>query len=197
MPLSEESFQNPTRPRSHTTSPISRSRRRPSASCRMSSRPIMVEIETDDGLAGWGDGRLSPPDHRQLHQPLRPAPVLIGEDPVLIERINYKLWKQFIFAHRDLGRSLVSGACDDRHRALGHQGAVRGRSVHHLIGGAFDRIDPGLYAHGAAYGGAPVSQRRGTGGRVEASGCARQPLHSKNTVGRQTVPRTRTTTISA
>ncbi|TCR64625.1 mandelate racemase/muconate lactonizing enzyme family protein [Bosea sp. BK604] len=146
---------------------------------------IMVEIETDDGLVGWAMGGYAHPIivnfiNRYVQ------PVLIGEDPVLIERINYKLWKQFIFAHRDLGRSLVSGLAMIDIALWDIKGKACGRSVHHLIGGAFDKI-PVYITHGAAYGGAPVYS-------VEELAAESKHLvalgntHLKNTVGRQTVP---------
>jgi len=71
-------------------------------------KAIMVEIETDDGLIGWAMGGYAHPVIVDFINK-NVAPELVGEDPLLIERIMLKLAKSFIFVQRDLGRALVSG----------------------------------------------------------------------------------------
>lgn len=148
-------------------------------------RTILVEIETDQGHVGWGmGGYLHPSSTTFINRYL--APALIGEDPVRIERIAYKLWKQFIFAQRDLGRSLVAALSAVDIALWDIKGQACGQSVHRLIGGAVDRI-PVYITHGAAYGGAPTySVEELAAEAAHLVGLGNNFL--KNTVGRQEIP---------
>lgn len=146
---------------------------------------ILVEIETDDGLIGWGMGGY-------LHASMVGfinryiAPALIGEDPIRTEKIAYKLWKQFIFSQRDLGRGLTAALSAVDIALWDIKGQACGQSVHRLLGGAFDRI-PVYITHGAAYGGAPVYSREELAAEAaHLVGLGNNYL--KNTVGRQEVP---------
>jgi L-rhamnonate dehydratase len=146
---------------------------------------VLVEIETDDSLIGWGMGGYLHPImtgfiNRQV------APLLIGENPMLVERIFAKLCKQFIFAQRDLGRSLVAALSTIDIALWDIKGQACRQSVHHLIGGAVDMI-PVYITHGAAYGGAPVYSPE----ELAAEAAHLVKLGNrflKNTVGRQAVP---------
>lgn len=148
-------------------------------------KTILVEIETEDGLVGWGmGGYLHPSATAFLNNYV--APELVGEDPVRIERINRKLWKTFIFAQRDLGRGLVAALSAIDIALWDIKGQACGQSVHRLLGGCYDRI-PVYITHGAAYGGAPVYSRE------ELAAEAKHLVdlgntYLKNTVGRQDVP---------
>lgn len=146
---------------------------------------VLVEIETDEGLVGWGmGGYLHPIMASFINR--HAAPLLIGEDPILIERILAKLAKQFIFVQRDLGRSLVAALSTIDIALWDIRGQACGQSVHHLIGGAVDRI-PVYITHGAAYGGAPVYSPEELA--AEAAHLVKLGNRSlKNTVGRQAVP---------
>lgn len=146
---------------------------------------ILMEIATDDGLTGWAMGGYCHPIVVSFIN-LYARPVLMGEDPVLTERIAHKLWKQFIFSQRDLGRALVSALSMIDIALWDIKGQALGCSVHHLIGGAVDRI-PVYITHGAAYGGAPVySIEELTAEAKHLIGMGNS--HLKNTVGRQAVP---------
>lgn len=146
---------------------------------------VLVEIETDEGAVGWATGGyFHPVMARFITHDL--APVLIGEDPMLIERILAKLWKHFIFSQRDLGRAFI-GALSTIEIALWDlKGQFCNQSVHRLLGGAHDKI-PVYITHGAAYGGAPVYSLEELA--AEAKHLAAMGIFAlKLTVGRQAVP---------
>jgi L-rhamnonate dehydratase len=146
---------------------------------------ILIEIETDDGIVGWGmGGYLHPSTTTFINRYM--APELIGEDPICIEKIAYKLWKKFIFAQRDLGRSMVAAVSAVDIALWDIKGQACGQSVHRLLGGAFEKI-PVYITHGAAYGGAPVYSRE----ELAAEAAHLVSLgnnYLKNTVGRQEIP---------
>lgn len=146
---------------------------------------VLVEVETDDGLVGWGmGGYLHPSMTNFINRYV--APVLIGENPLLIERIAHKLWKHFIFAQRDLGRGLVAALSTIDIALWDIKGKVCNQSVHHLLGGAVDKI-PVYITHGAAYGGAPTYSVEELA--AEAKHLVKLGIrYLKNTVGRQAVP---------
>ena len=79
---------------------------------------LLVEIETDERVIGIGEagvgGGIDPGVIDKLLQPM-----LIGEDPLLIEG----LWQKMFARTRQYGRRGISHECDqrDRHRALGHR----------------------------------------------------------------------------
>ncbi|WP_457090422.1 mandelate racemase/muconate lactonizing enzyme family protein [Microvirga sp. P5_D2] len=148
-------------------------------------RTVMVEIETNDGLVGWGMGGYFHPSMTNFINNYV-APSLVGEDPMRIERIAAKLHKQFIFAQRDLGRALVSSLSTIDIALWDLKGKACNQSVHKLLGGAVDKI-PVYITHGAAYGGAPVYSPE------ELAAEAKHLVdlgnnYLKNTVGRQAVP---------
>lgn len=148
-------------------------------------KTVMVEIETSDGVIGWGTGGYFHPAMTNFINRYV-APSLIGEDPMRIERIAHKLWKQFIFAQRDLGRALVSALSTIDIALWDIKGQMTGQSVHTLLGGAVDTI-PVYITHGAAYGGAPtysVEELAAEAAHLVELG----NTYLKNTVGRQAVP---------
>ena len=148
-------------------------------------KALMLEIETDEGIVGWAMGGYAHPiiiDFINRHV----APELVGEDPMRIERIMVKLAKTFIFVQRDLGRALVSALSMVDIALWDIKGKVLGQPVHHLLGGARDKVAVYI-THGAAYAGAPVYSRE------ELAAEAKHlvdlgNVHVKNTVGRQAVP---------
>ncbi len=141
---------------------------------------LLVAVETDDGLVGWAVGGYA---HAVMVDFINRnvAPVLVGEDPHLIERIRLKMQKQF--NERWLGRVFTTAlACIDI--ALWDiKGKALGMPAHHLLGGARDRI-PVYITHGAAYHGASVYSEE----ELAAEAAHLVTLgnrHLKNTVGRQ------------
>jgi len=147
-------------------------------------KAIMVEIETDDGLIGWAMGGYAHPVIVDFINK-NVAPAIIGEDPMLIERIMMKLAKTFIFVQRDLGRAMVSGLAMIDIALWDIKGKALGRPVHHLLGGARDKVAVYI-THGAAYGGAPTYSREELAAEskhlVDLGN-----VHLKNTVARQDV----------
>src|SRR3546814_4951538 len=148
-------------------------------------RAILVEIETDGGIVGWAMAGYAHPiivgfSNKQV------GPAILGEDPILIERIMAKLAKLFIFVQRDLGRAFVSALSTIDIALWDIKGKACGRPVHHLLGGARDRV-PVYITHGAAYGGAPVYSVEEMAAEAKHLADIGQKL-LKNTVGRQDVP---------
>jgi len=141
---------------------------------------ILVSVETDDGLVGWGAGGYAHAvmaDFINRHV----APALLDENPLLIDRVRQGMQRQF--NERWLGRVFTTAlACIDI--ALWDiKGKALGMPVHHLLGGAKDRI-PVYITHGAAYHGAPVYSREELA--AEAAHLVKLGnRHLKNTVGRQ------------
>src|SRR3546814_13295772 len=94
--------------------------------------------------------------------------------------------KLFIFAQRDLGRAFVSARSTIDISLWDIMGKACGRPVHHLLGGARDRV-PVYITHGAAYGGAPVYSVEELAAEAKHLADMGNTL-LKNTVGRPDVP---------
>jgi glucarate dehydratase len=112
---------------------------------------IIVEVETDEGLIGLGECYGGPSREGQLAE-MRPQ--LIGEDPLQLERIRWKLaapssLKLFGYV---LGFAALEFAC------LDIQGQALGKPVYDLIGGRIrDEVPLSgylfyRYANDAGYG---------------------------------------------
>src|SRR6266852_529656 len=107
---------------------------------------LLVEIETDErvigiGEAGVGGGSTQGVIEKQL------APMLIGEDPLLIEG----LWQKMFARTRQFGRrGIVMNAISGIDIALWDiAGKVAKLPVYRLLGGARDRVE--AYASGGFY----------------------------------------------
>ncbi len=106
-----------------------------------------VEINTDEGIAGWGECTNYPGGGSFLtaHAVLACKEALEGEDPADIERLWHKLYRRYSYlGARGLPTSAISGIdialWDIKGKALG-------RPVYDLLGGKF-RTDVRLYANG-------------------------------------------------
>src|SRR5712691_1324157 len=115
---------------------------------------LIVEIETDEGIvgigeAGIGGGVTAAVIEKDL------APLLIGEDPLLIEG----LWQRMFARTRQYGRrGLVMQAISGIDIALWDiAGKVAKLPVYRLLGGARDRVEAyasgGFYQEGKSAGG--------------------------------------------
>ena len=85
--------------------------------CRAARGALLVEIETDDGTIGIGEAGLGGgATATVIEKTLKP--LLLGEDPLLIEG----LWQKMFARTRQYGRRGVVDARDQRHRhrAVGH-----------------------------------------------------------------------------
>jgi L-rhamnonate dehydratase len=141
---------------------------------------LLIEIETDDGHIGWSVSGYANPGlvdflERQV------APVLKGENALLIERVRLKMQKQF--GERTLGRVLTNALAAVDIALWDIKGKALGMPVHHLLGGARDKV-PVYITHGAAYHGAPIYSEEELA--AEAAHLVKLGnRHLKNTVGRQ------------
>ncbi len=108
----------------------------------------IVEIETADGVVGWGEAfaqGLEPPQIAAAVIEHALAPLLVGEDPLATE----VLWHRMYHATRDYGRKgTVVAAISAVDIALWDiAGKAYGQPVHRLLGGAF-RDEIRAYATG-------------------------------------------------
>ncbi|MFA6107999.1 MAG: mandelate racemase/muconate lactonizing enzyme family protein [Candidatus Latescibacterota bacterium] len=111
---------------------------------RFGNRPrVLVKVETDEGLYGWGEA--------YNHGPDRSIPPIVdyifemikGEDPRRIEYIMLKLYQQFRFPPGAMGLAAFS-AVD--HALWDISGKAVGLPVYMLLGGSVrDRVR--VYAH--------------------------------------------------
>ncbi len=148
---------------------------------------VVVEVETDDGLVGWSLAGYAHPMIVDLIN-VYLGPAIVGRNPMQTEFIHHRL--QVEFSERQLGRLLILGIAAIDIALWDIKGKALGLPVHHLIGGAREKV-PVYITHGAAYG-------------VDAKPYDREELaaeakhlvelgnrHLKNTVGRQAVPNPR------
>ena len=92
---------------------------------------MVVEIETDDGLIGWGECYGPAPITAAVVASM--APLLIGEDPL---RIDY-LWRKIYSALRDHGQKgvVIEGLSGIDIALWDVKGKHFGVPVHQLLGG--------------------------------------------------------------
>ena len=114
---------------------------------------LLVEIETDDGIDRHRRGRARRRRHRDRHRKDL-KPLLVGEDPLLIEG----LWQKMFARTRQYGRrGVVMHAISGIDIALWDiAGKVAKLPVYKLLGACRDRVE--AYASGGFY-------QEGKGGR--------------------------------
>ncbi|WP_421566679.1 mandelate racemase/muconate lactonizing enzyme family protein [Ochrobactrum sp. EDr1-4] len=146
---------------------------------------LLLEMETNDGVVGWAtSGYTHPIAIELIEKYLAPRIIDEGIDPFRTDLIP-RLFDRHTW-ERPLGRVLVSAMAMVDIACWDIKGKTIGRPVHHLIGGARDRV-PVYITHGAAYDGAPVY----TADELAAEAAYLVSLgynHLKNTVGRQAIP---------
>ena len=121
--------------------------------CRRARGALLVEIETDDGTIGIGEAGLGGgATATVIDKTLKP--LLIGEDPLLIEG----LWQKMFARTRQYGRrGIVMQAISGIDIALWDiAGKVAKLPVYRLLGACRDRVE--AYASGGFY-------QEGKGGR--------------------------------
>ena len=146
---------------------------------------LLLEVETSDGIVGWSTSGYT---HHVvvdlINKYLAPRIIEQGADPFRTERIPM-LFDRHTY-ERPLGRALISALSMIDIACWDIKGKTLGKPVHHLLGGARDRV-PVYVTHGAAYDGAPVYTAKELA--AEAKHLADLGVtHLKNTVGRQAVP---------
>src|SRR5271168_5321642 len=107
---------------------------------------LLVEVETDDGITGIGEAGVGGGTTRNvIEQQLRP--MLLGEDPLLIEG----LWQKMFARTRQFGRrGIVMNAISGIDIALWDiAGKVAKLPVYRLLGACRDRVE--AYASGGFY----------------------------------------------
>ena len=107
---------------------------------------LLVEVETDDGITGIGEAGVGGGStHNVIEQQLRP--MLLGEDPLLIEG----LWQKMFARTRQFGRrGIIMNAISGIDIALWDiAGKVAKLPVYRLLGACRDRVE--AYASGGFY----------------------------------------------
>ena len=116
------------------------------AACRRGAAALLVEIETDERVVGIGEAGVGGGNTRDvIEKQLRP--MLIGEDPLLIEG----LWQKMFARTRQFGRrGVVMNAISGIDIALWDIGGkVAGLPLYRLLGGCRNRVE--AYASGGFY----------------------------------------------
>jgi L-rhamnonate dehydratase len=144
---------------------------------------LLLQVETNDGFVGWATSGYT---HHVAIDLINKyiAPKIIGESPMRTERIPL-LFDRASF-ERPLGRTLISALAMIDIALWDIKGKMLGQPVHHLLGGARDKV-PVYVTHGAAYDNAPVYSPE----ELAAEAAHLVQLgnnHLKNTVGRQPIP---------
>ena len=105
---------------------------------------VFVKVETDSpGLAGWGEASMEWKTRAVVGAIEDLKPFILGDDPMRIEHIYQKLYRQPFFRPGAIGQSAISGieqACWDI------TGKILGLPVYKLLGGAVrDKVR--MYTH--------------------------------------------------
>ena len=126
-----------------------------SSQCAFPDRnSLLVRVETDDGLVGWGEGgQYGPPEPVAACVNHVLAPQIMGRSPHEVCRI----WEEFYALTRDFGQK---GSYIEALSALDIalwdlKGKALGVPIHNLLGGAFRESIP-AYATGCYYRGDDV-----------------------------------------
>ena len=138
-----------------------------SSQCAFPERnSLIVRVETDDGLVGWGDGgQYGPPEPVAACVEHVLAPKIVGRSPHETGRI----WEELYAATRDFGQK---GAYIEAISAIDIalwdlKGQSLGVPVHNLLGGAF-RDSIAAYATGCYYRGKAALDHRGALAKLAA-----------------------------
>lgn len=128
-----------------------------------------VQIDTDEGITGWGEATNYPGGGSFLSAQavLMQKDVLIGEDPADIERLWHKMYRRYTYlGARGLPTTAISGIdialWDIKGKALG-------KPIYDLLGGKF-RDSIRLYANGWFGGCSTPEQYVAAAQKVIASG---------------------------
>jgi galactonate dehydratase len=109
---------------------------------------ILVEVTTDEGIVGWGEGlaRYAPKAYAELVHGLL-APVLLGEDPFHVERLWQKMFRVFT---GKAGGVLIEALAAVDIALWDIMGKALGQPVHRLLGG-MGRSHVAAYASSIAW----------------------------------------------
>jgi galactonate dehydratase len=115
---------------------------------------LIVEIRTDTGLVGWGEGlaRYAPTAHAYIVERLL-RPVLVGEDPTEVERLWQRMFR--VYTGKSGGVLMEAlAACDIAIWDI--LGKSAGLPLHRLLGGTGRRTVP-AYASSVSWAGDEVA----------------------------------------
>ena len=136
---------------------------------RFGNRPrVLVKVETDEGITGWGETYSIGPDMAVGPTVDYCFELIKGIDPRRIEFIMMKLHQQFRFPPGGIGLSAISGI---DHALWDIAGKLYDAPLYELLGGAWRKKIP-CYAstyHGDENGGQP--HQRVEGGYKLRQGC--------------------------
>jgi L-alanine-DL-glutamate epimerase-like enolase superfamily enzyme len=146
---------------------------------------LLLEMETSDGIVGYATSGYAHHSVVELVERwIAPRLIEAKADPFRTDHVatlfDRHTWERALGRTLTAALSMVDIACWDI------KGKALGKPVHHLLGGARDRV-PVYVTHGAAYEGAPVYSREelaAEAAHLVGLGCT----HLKNTVGRQQIP---------
>lgn len=116
---------------------------------------LIVEIRTDTGLVGWGEGlaRYAPAAHARIVEELL-RPVLVGEDPTEIERLWQRMFR--VYTGKSGGVLIEAlSACDIAVWDI--LGKASGLPLHRLLGGTGRRTVP-AYASSVSWAGDEIAR---------------------------------------
>jgi muconate cycloisomerase len=101
---------------------------------------ILVEVETDAGITGYGETTASRPAESIMSMLLGVKPLLVGESPFDVERLIHRVGFLGSFNHNPRSANLALAGVE---MALWDiMGKAAGRPVYELLGGAFhDQVD--------------------------------------------------------
>ncbi len=129
-----------------------------SSQCSFPERnSLLVRIDTDEGISGWGEGgQYGPPEPVAVCIEEVLAPLILGREP-----LPTRIWEDLYSFSRDFGQK---GTYIEAISAIDIAlwdilGKMTGQPVHRLLGGAF-RDSVGTYATGCYYRGADVLDYR-------------------------------------
>jgi L-alanine-DL-glutamate epimerase-like enolase superfamily enzyme len=115
---------------------------------------LVVEIRTDTGLVGWGEGlaRYAPTAHADIVERLL-RPLLVGEDPTEVERLWQRMFR--VYTGKSGGVLIEAlAACDIALWDI--LGKAAGLPLHRLLGGTGRRSVP-AYASSVSWAGDEVA----------------------------------------
>jgi D-galactarolactone cycloisomerase len=116
---------------------------------------LIVEIRTDTGLIGWGEGlaRYAPTAHAEIVERLL-RPVLVGEDPTEVERLWQRMFR--VYTGKSGGVLIEAlAACDIAIWDI--LGKSANLPLHRLLGGTGRRTVP-AYASSVSWAGDDIAR---------------------------------------
>ncbi len=93
---------------------------------------VLVKVETDEGIAGWGECYMIGPERAVMEMLIYLEPWFIGEDPRRVEFLAHRANQQFRFPPGGTGLAALSGI---EHALWDIAGLAAGVPTYQLLGG--------------------------------------------------------------